>query len=69
MTKDRKVEDFANLVQGSMSVTEYKTKFDEVSKYAPNLIAAEADKKQKFQRGLNQEIRWRIPLLALEIVC
>lgn len=39
--KDRKAVEFTNLVQGAMIVTEYETKFEELSKYAPNVIATE----------------------------
>lgn len=35
VVKDRKATEFANLVQGSMMVTKYDTKFEELSKYAP----------------------------------
>lgn len=43
-----------------MIVMEYKTKFSELSKYAPNLIATDRDKTRKFQDGLIKTIRDRI---------
>lgn len=66
MIKDRKAIEFTNLVQGTMSVIDYKTKFKEQSKYAPNLIATERDKAQKFQCGLNKEIRVKVAPFVLE---
>lgn len=49
VVKDQNATEFANLVEGIMLITEYETKLDEVSKYAPNLIATKRDKGQKVQ--------------------
>lgn len=56
VVKDRKAFEFSNFVQGPMTVTEYETKFEELSKYAPNTIRTKCEKALKFQRGLNKEI-------------
>lgn len=64
--KDRKAAEFVNLEQGTMTVTKYETKFEELSKYTPNTIPTEHKKALKFQLGLNKEIQLRIAPLALE---
>lgn len=66
IVKDGKAAKFANLVQGSITVTEYDTRFEELSKYAPNTIPTERNKALKFQRGLSKDIKVRVSPLALE---
>lgn len=56
--------EFINLVQGTMWVAEYETKFDELPKYGLHLIAIKQDKVSKFQRGLTTKfatelLHWR----------
>lgn len=65
VVKDRKAVKFTNLVQGSMSITTYETKFEELSKYAPNLGATERDNALKLKRGLKKKFRVKITPLAL----
>lgn len=48
VVRDRKAYEFSNLVQGSMSVIEYDTKFEEQSKYGPKIIPTGRDKTLKF---------------------
>uniref|UniRef100_A0A803QD41 Retrotransposon gag domain-containing protein n=1 Tax=Cannabis sativa TaxID=3483 RepID=A0A803QD41_CANSA len=43
-----KVEEFIQLTQGCMTVTEYATKFDQLEKFALDEVATEATKKAKF---------------------
>ena len=38
--------------QGSMSVAEYHDKFAQLSRYAPNEVADDADKQRHFLKGL-----------------
>ena len=49
-------EEFARLVQGSMTVTEYATKFDRLAKFASDEVASDAARKAKFIRGLEEYI-------------
>ncbi|GAB2230910.1 hypothetical protein Droror1_Dr00015207 [Drosera rotundifolia] len=44
------------LTQGSMTITYYEAKFQEVSIFAPGLVAIEEGKIYDFQRGLNLEL-------------
>ena len=43
-----------------MSVAEYEAKFSELSRFAPHMIATEAMKARKFERGLRPYIRERV---------
>ena len=47
-----KQEEFRALKQGSMSVVEYRDKFAQLSRYAPNEVANDADKQRRFLKGL-----------------
>ncbi|XP_062080259.1 uncharacterized protein LOC133785016 [Humulus lupulus] len=53
---DQKVVEFANLVQGSSSIQEYVCKFDQLSRFAPDLVHTEANRVHKFMKGLKREI-------------
>ena len=45
---EAKIEEFMNLRQGSMSVKEYCVKFNQLSKYAPNMMADSRTSISKF---------------------
>ena len=47
-----KQEEFRALKQGYMSVVEYHDKFAQLSRYAPNEVANDADKQRHFLKGL-----------------
>jgi hypothetical protein len=47
-----KAEEFCNLTQGSMPVAEYRDKFAQLSCYASNEVANDADKQRLFLKGL-----------------
>ena len=49
--------EFADLVQGSMTVDQYAAKFIELSCFGPHLILIEAKKASRFQKGLNERLR------------
>ena len=52
-----KREEFADLVQGSMTVEQYAAKFIELSRFGPHLILIEMKKASRFQKGLNERLR------------
>ncbi|XP_052197288.1 uncharacterized protein LOC127804464 [Diospyros lotus] len=52
----RKVFEFIDLQQGSKTVTQYKTEFVVLSRYAPKLVTPESRRVSKFQKGLRPEI-------------
>ncbi|KAI8572079.1 hypothetical protein RHMOL_Rhmol01G0170800 [Rhododendron molle] len=47
-----KEQEFLNLKQGTMTVTQYAAKFEELSHYAPTAIATEDKKARRFEWGL-----------------
>ncbi|MCI54486.1 gag polyprotein-related, partial [Trifolium medium] len=56
---NRKVIEFMELKQGSISVSEYTAKFEDLCRFAPhyNTLEAEADKCVKFENGLRPDIK------------
>ena len=50
-------QEFHNLKQRHMSVTEYQREFTRLSKYAPEMLVTEEEKCRKFEDGLNNYIR------------
>ena len=63
--RDRKVTEFEQLKQGTMSVVEYESKFTELARYAPHMVDTDYKKARKFEGGLNVEILDRINVLKL----
>ncbi|XP_041001627.1 uncharacterized protein LOC121247325 [Juglans microcarpa x Juglans regia] len=55
--KQQKAQEFATLVQGSLTVEQYAAKFMELERFAPHLIATKKMQAQKFQSGLQPRIR------------
>ncbi|XP_057962277.1 uncharacterized protein LOC131153844 [Malania oleifera] len=63
--RDAKMEEFLNLTQGQLTVPQYTTKFDELSRFALFMIPDEFRKAQRFKRGLRQEIYEQVALLQI----
>ncbi|KAG8369537.1 hypothetical protein BUALT_Bualt14G0023800 [Buddleja alternifolia] len=57
--KDQKEKEFLELQQGNRSVAEYEVQFNQLSRYAPHMIATEK-KCTRFEFGLHFTIRNRI---------
>ena len=51
-----RAHEFISLVQGTDSVKEYSTKFNQLSQYAPEIASTEMGRMQKFVYGLDPEI-------------
>lgn len=51
-----KVNEFCKLYQESPLVTVYARKFDRLAKFAPDLVATEASRVNKFLEGLQPEL-------------
>ncbi|KAI8555167.1 hypothetical protein RHMOL_Rhmol05G0153800 [Rhododendron molle] len=47
-----KEKEFMNLKQGTMTVTQYAAKFEELSRYAPEAVATKDKKARRFEWGL-----------------
>ena len=64
MYKDKKKLKFLNLKQEDLSVADYEVQFVRLSKYAHEEVATNELKRNKFERGLNFEIREKIVVKA-----
>ena len=48
-----KVDEFTNLTQNRMTVTEYALKFDRLAKFAPHLVPTDMARRDQFMWGSN----------------
>ncbi|KAL0537104.1 hypothetical protein IC582_026074 [Cucumis melo] len=55
--RDAKRQEFLNLEQVDMTVEQYDAEFDMLSRFAPEMIATEAARADKFVRGLRLDIQ------------
>ncbi|KAL0537322.1 hypothetical protein IC582_026299 [Cucumis melo] len=55
--RDAKRQEFLNLEQSDMTVEQYDAEFDMLSRFAPEMIATEAARADKFVRGLRLDIQ------------
>ncbi|KAL0544306.1 hypothetical protein IC582_019419 [Cucumis melo] len=55
--RDAKRQEFLNLEQGDTTVEQYDAEFDMLSRFAPEMIATEAARADKFVRGLRLDIQ------------
>ncbi|KAL0553878.1 hypothetical protein IC582_007782 [Cucumis melo] len=55
--RDAKRQEFLKLEQGDMTVEQYDAEFDMLSRFAPEMIATEAARADKFVRGLRLDIQ------------
>ncbi|XP_035540222.1 uncharacterized protein LOC109013719, partial [Juglans regia] len=53
----QKAREFNNLVQGGMTVEQYATKFMELGRFAPHLIATKELQVERFMEGLRPKVR------------
>ncbi|XP_028084154.1 uncharacterized protein LOC114285304 [Camellia sinensis] len=63
--RDRKVSEFQQLKQGTMSVFEYEAKFIELARYAPHMVDTDYKKARKFKGRLDVEVLDRVNVLKL----
>ncbi|KAJ8621617.1 hypothetical protein MRB53_030146 [Persea americana] len=62
----QKAQEFANLIQGNMTVAKYEAKFWELARYAPHVIPDEASKADKFEKGLRPILMKQVAGFELE---
>ncbi|KAL4026597.1 hypothetical protein IC575_015033 [Cucumis melo] len=55
--REAKLQEFLNLEQGDRTVEQYDAEFDMLSRFAPEMIATEAARADKFVRGLRLDIQ------------
>src|ERR1041385_3395484 len=60
---ERKREEFCTLSQGNMTVHQYRTEFNRLSRYAPEKISTDAKKQARFRKGLSPVLRHDLNLL------
>ena len=65
VAKHTKRMKFEHLIQGTMSVLEYESRFSELSRFALGMISEEGEKTRRFQQGLRPAIRNRLVPLAI----
>ncbi|KAL6125409.1 hypothetical protein ACLB2K_073468 [Fragaria x ananassa] len=64
--KGTKVQQFINLLQRDLTVAEYQAKFEELMRFAPNMIPTKLAKAKRFQGGLKPTIKEKVSILKLE---
>ena len=52
--------EFPNLRQGNHTVAQYADEFSKLSRYAPDDVATDAAKQEKFMEGLNDEMSMQL---------
>ncbi|XP_038896366.1 uncharacterized protein LOC120084630 [Benincasa hispida] len=62
--RDRKQDEFLQLMQGNMTIVEYELKYTKLSKYALNIVVDEKERCRRFETGLRQEIRTPVTATA-----
>ena len=65
VAKHAKMMEFEHLIQGTMSILEYESRFSELSRFVMEMISEEGEKAKRFQQGLRPAIRNRLVLLAI----
>jgi hypothetical protein len=55
-----KIKEFLSLKQGNMSVSEYRDKFIQLSRYAPDEVADDERKQEHFTEGLNGPLQYAL---------
>ena len=57
---EMKVEEFRNLKQGAMTVTQYIRKFMKLSRYTPDDVDTDKKKQDRFRRGLSPALKTQL---------
>ena len=60
-----KKHEFRNLRQGNRTVARYVDEFSKLSRYAPDDVATDAAKQEKFLEGLNDELSMQLMVATL----
>jgi hypothetical protein len=59
-----KKKEFCNLRQGNRSIGEYVDEFSKLARYAPDDIATDAAKQEKYLEGLNDELEIQLTMAS-----
>ncbi|XP_028102179.1 uncharacterized protein LOC114301411 [Camellia sinensis] len=60
---DKKVSEFMELKQNSMTVTEYEAKFTELARFPPHMVDTDYKKARHFEGGLQKDILEKVNVL------
>ena len=55
-----KKREFRNLRQGNCTVGQYMDEFSKLARYAPDDVATDAAKQEKFMEGLNDQLSMQL---------
>ena len=61
-----KKQEFHNLRQGNRTVAQYVDEFSTLSRYAPDDVATDAKKQERFMEGLNDEMSVQLMVATLK---
>ncbi|XP_022843248.1 uncharacterized protein LOC111366785 [Olea europaea var. sylvestris] len=64
--QSRKEVEFLTLTQGSMTLIEYKQKFEELAHYASEFVDTEDKKARHFEQGVRDDLKRTVIVLQLE---
>ena len=64
----QKKNEFANLIQGQLSVSEYEARFIKLSEFAPEMVPTNTARVQRFEMGLWPMIRFGVRSQRLRIL-
>ena len=65
MAKHTKRIEFEHLIQGSMTVMEYESRFSKLSRFSLGMLTEEGEKARRLQQGLRPAIKNRVVPLAI----
>jgi hypothetical protein len=57
---EQKQDEFRNLRMGSMTMSEYHARFEQLARYAPNEVREDADKQRHFLNGIYYDLRLQL---------
>ncbi|XP_028093167.1 uncharacterized protein LOC114293328 [Camellia sinensis] len=63
---DRKVSEFMELKQNSMTIAEYEAKFTELARFAPHVVDTDYKKARHFEGGLRDDILEKVNVLKMK---
>ncbi|XP_024025041.1 uncharacterized protein LOC112092646 [Morus notabilis] len=64
--REEKALEFMSLLQGDMSIREYESKFNDLSRFAPSLVESEPMSCLKFEKGLKNSVRRSLVALRIQ---
>ena len=66
LVRERKEQEFLDLIQGDTSVDVYQAEFSALSLFSPHMVGDEEIRVRRFQRGLRDSIRDKLVPLKLQ---